>query len=89
MFGQAEQKIPKIFLNNYLSRIVPPDVKDKINFLKDYSSFKREYEESASTWDLLHRLDEIRDYISCVEAIDSCLKDARLNSKGLNNLLEL
>ena len=34
---------------------------DKINFLKDYGCLSKEYEEHATVWDLLHRLDEIND----------------------------
>ena len=39
------------------------EILDKIDFLRDYGSFRRDYEESSGTWDLVHRLEEIRDYI--------------------------
>ena len=59
---------------------------DKIEFLKDFGSFRRDNEESSGTWDLVHRLEEIRDYISYVEALQECLGNADLKSKGLNEL---
>ena len=62
------------------------EILDKIEFLKDFGSFRRDNEESSGTWDLLHRLEEIRDYISYVEALQECLGDADLKSKGLNEL---
>ena len=61
---------------------------DKIEFLKDFGSFRRDNEESSSTWDLLHRLEEIRDYICYVEALQQCLSDSSLKSKGLKELKE-
>ena len=51
---------------------------DKIEFLKDFGSFRRDNEESSGTWDLLHRLEEIRDYIGYVEALQLCLSDSSL-----------
>ncbi|MBQ7281219.1 MAG: hypothetical protein IJR16_00415 [Spirochaetales bacterium] len=62
------------------------EILDKIEFLKDFGSFRRDNEESSGTWDLVHRLEEIRDYISYVEALQECLGDADLKSKGLNEL---
>ena len=62
------------------------EILDKIDFLKDYGSFRRDNEESTGTWDLVHRLEEIRDYIKYVEALQECLKDASLKSQGLKDL---
>lgn len=61
---------------------------DKINFLHDYGGFSREYDESATVWDLMHRLDEINDYIKCVDALHECLQNKNLSSKGLIGLRE-
>lgn len=61
---------------------------DRINFLREYGSLHRENEEAAGIWDLLHRLDELKDYIQCVEAIFRCLSDVELCSEGLLNLKE-
>ena len=62
------------------------EILDKIDFLKDYGSFRRDYEESSGTWDLVHRLEEIRDYIGYVESLQACLGSADLKSKGLQGL---
>ena len=59
---------------------------DKIDFLRDYGSFKDRYDERAGAWDLLHRLEEINDYIGYVEAIYTCLSKVTLRSEGLNRL---
>lgn len=62
------------------------EILEKIDFLREYGSFKREYDESVGVWDLMHRLDEMNDYIDCVEAIQKCLASATLNSEGLIGL---
>ena len=62
------------------------EILGRISFLKDYGGFKREYDDSASIWDLLHRLDEINDYIKCVDALHTCLADPQLHSAGFLGL---
>jgi len=62
------------------------EILDKIDFLKDYGSFRRDHEESSGTWDLVHRLEELRDYVSYVEALRDCLGGADLKSGGLGEL---
>ena len=64
------------------------EILGRISFLKDYGGFKREYDDSASIWDLLHRLDEINDYIKCVDALHTCLADPQLHSAGFLGLRE-
>lgn len=64
------------------------EILGRINFLRDYGGFNREYDESASVWDLMHRLDEIKDYIECVDALYKCLSDADVKSEGLRGLFE-
>lgn len=59
---------------------------DQVQFLKDFGGFKRDNDKSAGLWDLLHRLDEINDYIKCVEAMKECLSKADIKSEGLKNL---
>lgn len=76
-------------LTNRKMRETMLEILDKISFLKDYGSFRRETPEGAAPiWDLLHRLDEIRDYILCVESLYACLQDADIHSKGLIELKE-
>ena len=62
------------------------EILDKIDFLRNYGSFRRDNEETSGTWDLIHRLEEIRDYIGYVEALQECLGNADLNSEGLTGL---
>lgn len=59
---------------------------DRIQFLKDFGGFKRDNDKTAGLWDLLHRLDEISDYIKCVESIKECLENADVHSQGLTKL---
>ncbi|WP_044931524.1 MutS-related protein [Butyrivibrio sp. AC2005] len=61
---------------------------DRINFLKEYGSYKHDHDHDPGVWDLLHRLDEIHDYIDSIEALYNCLNDADLGSKGLTSLKE-
>ena len=61
---------------------------DHVKFLNDFGAVRRTSEESIGVWDLIHRLDELRDYITTVEAIEGCLKDASLQSEGLRRLRE-
>lgn len=61
---------------------------DQINFLRDYGSIGKTFEEAANVWDLMHRLDEMKDYIQCVEAIFKSLSDAQVHSEGLLQLKE-
>ncbi len=63
-------------------------VLDRISFLKDYGSFKREYDENSGMWDLMHRLDEINDYIQCVDFLHECLEGKNIHSKGFTGLKE-
>lgn len=58
----------------------------KIDFLKNYGSFGRDFEDKASMWCLMHRLDEIKDYIIAVEGFHDCLGGENLQSEGLLGL---
>lgn len=61
---------------------------EEVQFLKDFGSFKRDFDKKATIWDLLHRLEEINDYITCVEKIRACLSEADIRSEGLIKLKE-
>ena len=62
------------------------DLLDHVKFLNDFGAVRRPADEGVGVWDLVHRLDELRDYIATVEAIEDCLKDASLKSDGLREL---
>lgn len=62
------------------------DIMSRINFLKEYGSYIHDRDHDAGAFDLLHRLQEIGDYIESIEAIYKCLTDADIHSKGLLDL---
>ncbi|WP_024866960.1 MutS-related protein [Butyrivibrio sp. FCS014] len=59
---------------------------DKVDFLKEYGSYKHDNDHDPGVWDLLHRLEEINDYIESIGAIYRCLAEADIHSKGLLGL---
>ncbi len=56
---------------------------DRINFLRDYGSHKHDHDHELGVWDLVHRLEEIGDYIQSLDAIYECLSTADIHSEGL------
>ena len=58
---------------------------DRIEFLRKFSGSRMETDEKLGFWHLMHRLDELDDYIKCVEAMRDCLSDAEIKSEGLIN----
>ena len=58
---------------------------DRIEFLRKFSGSRMETDEKLGFWHLMHRLDELDDYIKCVEAMRECLSDAEIKSEGLIN----
>ena len=67
-------------------KLIPTVILERISFLREYGSFNREYDESACIWDLLHRLDELNDYIKCVDALHTCLAASDIHSAGFLGL---
>ncbi|MCH5211286.1 MAG: DNA mismatch repair protein [Oscillospiraceae bacterium] len=59
---------------------------DKIEFIRNFSTSHIDSDEKLGFWHLIHRLDELDDYISCVEAMRECLSDAKIKSEGLLNV---
>ncbi|WP_034444280.1 MutS-related protein [Butyrivibrio sp. AE2032] len=62
------------------------DLLDKVNFLKEYGSYRHDNDHDPGIWDLVHRLEEIGDYIESIGAIHKCLSDADIHSQGLLGL---
>jgi hypothetical protein len=58
---------------------------DQIEFNKQYGVIKKSQDEVEGLWLLMHRLDQYRDYITCVDALKDCLSDDRIKSKGLKD----
>lgn len=61
---------------------------ERIEFIRNFSTVHKEYDEKLGLWHLLHRLDELNDYICCVEAMRECLSDEDIRSAGLKKFKE-
>ncbi|MBQ7614974.1 MAG: DNA mismatch repair protein [Butyrivibrio sp.] len=59
---------------------------DKVNFLREYGSYRHDNDHEPGVWDLVHRLEEINDYIESIGAIHKCLSNADIHSDGLLGL---
>ncbi|MBP5260676.1 MAG: DNA mismatch repair protein [Clostridiales bacterium] len=62
------------------------DLMNQIDYLKDYGTWRKSADDKPGLWDLMHRLDEIRTYIKCVEELRDCLSDPKITSTGLKDL---
>ena len=67
-------------LRNRLSELF-----DRIEYIRKFNSGSMETDEKHGFWLLMHRLDELSNYIKCVEAMRDCLSDADIQSEGLIN----
>jgi len=56
---------------------------DKIEFIRNFTVSNRETDENIGFWHLMHRLNELDDYISCVEEMRNCLSEYDIKSEGL------
>ena len=69
-----------------------PDIREKISelfekieFNKQYGVIRKSKDEVEGLWFLMHRLNQYRDYITCVDALKECLGDERIKSQGLKD----
>ena len=60
---------------------------DRVDFLKTYGSFGKE-SDASGVWDLVHRLDEMNEYIQCVQEIYTCLNGLEIQAEGFLTLKE-
>ena len=60
---------------------------DKLGFIKQFSASRIDSDEKLGFWHLMHRLDELNDYIKCIEEMKSCLEGEDLQSEGLKGFL--
>lgn len=60
---------------------------ERLDFIRNFNSSRMETDEKLGFWHLMHRLDELNDYIKCVEAMKSCLEAEKPESEGLKNFL--
>ncbi len=63
------------------------ELMNEIDYLKDYGTWRKNAEEKPGLWDLMHRLDELKTFITCVESLHDCLSDSGIKSRGLKDLL--
>lgn len=56
---------------------------DKIEFSKTYGVLRKSKDEVEGMWFLMHRFNQYRDYITCVDDLKDCLDDDRIRSEGL------
>lgn len=63
------------------------DLLDRVDFLRTYGSFAKE-SDASGIWELVHRLDEMDEYIQCVQSIFHCLGGREIHSEGLLALEE-
>lgn len=58
---------------------------DKVEFIRTFGIMHKSSDEKLGLWHLMHRLDELDDYIKCVETMRECLSDAEITSQGLKD----
>ena len=58
---------------------------DRIEFLRDYGTIRKNTDESLGLWDLMHRLDTLKNYIEVIEAMREALSDVKVTSPGLKD----
>lgn len=64
------------------------DLFDRVEFIRNFGIMHRDSDEKLGLWHLLHRLDELDDYIKCVEEMKDCLSEADITSEGLTAFRE-
>lgn len=58
---------------------------DKFEFIRNYGVHHLNTDEKTGIWHLLRRMDELNDYISCIEAMQECLTENEIESEGLKD----
>ena len=56
---------------------------DKVEFIREYGILHIETDEKLGLWHLMHRLEELSDYIKCVEDMKECLSGEDITAAGL------
>lgn len=56
---------------------------DKFEFIRNFGLHNKYADEKMGIWHLLRRMDELNDYITCVEAMQKCLTENEVESDGL------
>lgn len=61
---------------------------DKFEFIRDFGLHNKYNDEKMGIWQLLRRMDELNDYITCVEAMQECFTENPVESDGLKGFRE-
>ena len=56
---------------------------ERLEYIRTFGTMSKATDEKLGLWYLLHRLDEINNYICCVETMRDCLSDKAVSSEGL------
>ena len=56
---------------------------DRLEFIRNFGSMHKDSDERVGIWHLLHRTDELSDYIECIETMRTALADTDLHAEGL------
>ena len=56
---------------------------DRLEFIRSFGSMHKDSDERIGIWHLLHRTDELSDYIQCIETMRTALADTDLHAEGL------
>lgn len=74
------------FMNNQKLRDRVMEIFDRIEYIKSFGSVHKNAGDEITLWHLFQRLDDLRDYIKCVEQLHDCLAGAKLTSEGMKGL---
>ena len=61
---------------------------DKFEFIRNFGLNLKNTDEKLGIWHLLQRMDELNDYIVCVESMQECLTQNPVESEGLKGFKE-
>ena len=61
---------------------------ERMEFIRTFGIMHKSMDKELGLWHLFHRMEELGDYIECVEAMRECLSDSRIASRGLLALRE-
>ena len=75
-------------MNNIGFRKRIMEVFDELEHIREFGLTHSNFDDEVTLWHLYQRLDELKDYIRCVEQIRECLSEADLHSEGLTGLLK-
>ncbi len=84
--AEYRQKVFSDFLRLPTLRVQMMELFDKIEFIRNFGLQNKYTDEKLGIWHLLRRMDELNDYITCVEAMQKCLTEHNVESDGLKGL---